>query len=422
MANTTTITKHIKTRGRLPEEAEIPAHIPPELVIEPVSWGEPNTFVDPFSVTEHAYEELPPVFYSPKPSPGMWDGIWIVTHYEDIKKVYQSEDLYSTHNVAAFNRLVGETYPMIPLGIDRPNHMKYRTLLNPLFSPKAINELEGSIRKTINDLIDGFVDKGECDVAYDYGRLYPVKVFLNLMGFPQEMLEQFLEWEYAILHSFGDADKIKWGIGNAINWLRDFVEETKKNPSDNITSYIVNAKIDGRPLNDDEIMGIVNFLWIGGLDTVAATTSLMFRRLALQPELQDQLRANPELVPEAIEEFLRVEPLVNSPRMAIKDHEIRGVLIKKGEYVQCSNNCGNFDPAEFENPREIRFDRPFNRHFSLAGGPHRCLGSHLARRELRIALDDFLKRIPDFRMKPGADLKAYPGLIAAPHVPIVWDT
>ncbi len=421
MSEATAVADFVKIRGRLPNEPEIPAHVPPELVMEP-NYEDANTFVDPFIITEGAYRDLPPIFYSPRPRPGIFrDGVWVVTHYDDIRKVYQTDELYSTEGAAGFNKLVGETFPMLPLGVDPPLHGKHRAMLNPRFSPRAINELEPHIRKTINDLIDGFIEKGECDAAYDFGRLYPVKVFLNLMGFPQSMLEEFLQWEYAILHSYGNVEKIKWGIGSAINWLRNFIEETKKNPSDNLTSYIVHSKIDGRPITEEEIMGTVTFLWIGGLDTVAATTSLMFRRLALEPKLQQQLRDNPELVSDAIEEFMRVQPLVNSSRLVLKDHEIRGVEIKKGDYVMCLNTAGNFDPAEFENPRDVRFDRPANRHFTLAGGPHRCLGSHLARRELRLALGEFLRRVPPFKLKPGADMTVHPGLIAAPRVPIVWD-
>jgi cytochrome P450 len=162
------------------------------------------------------------------------------------------------------------------------------------------------------------------------------------------------------------------------------------------------------------------FLWIGGLDTVAATWALMIRRLALNPALQEALRADEARIPDAIEEFMRVQPLVNSVRRAKADHEIRGVRILKGDSVLTYNNAGNFDPAEFDDPREVRFDRVQNRHFTLAGGPHRCLGSHLARRELRIALAEFLRRVPPFRLKAGADRTSYPGLIAAPHLPIVW--
>jgi cytochrome P450 len=406
--------------SRLRPAADIPAHVPPHLVLDLTKYQAPNTRVDPFSVTEGIYEEMPPIFYSANRRAARFNGAWVVTHYADIREVYQNDALYSTQGAADFQTLVGETFKMIPLAIDPPEHGKYRVLLNPWFSPKAITALEPKIRATINDLIDKLLAKGEGDLAYDYGRIYPVRVFMDLMGFPAEKLEEFLAWEYSILHSFGDMDKMKWGVSGALAYLRSFIEEMRANPQDNLTSNIVHGKVDGRPLTEDEIIGAVFFLWVGGLDTVAATTALMFRRLALDPQMQQTLRDNPDLIPDAIEEFLRVQPLVNSTRLVKQDHEIRGVKIKNGDYVTCYNSAGNFDPAEFEDPRAVRFDRPFNRHFTLAGGPHRCLGSHLARRELRIALAEALRRLPPFEYKPGADRTTFPGLVATQKVPVVW--
>jgi len=397
----------------------VPPHVPPELVRRP-DHLQPNALEDPFSLSANVFEELPPVFYDPRPAPGLHDGVWVVTRYEDIREVYQNSDLYSTYGVLRFPILVGETFPLIPQAVDPPEHGHYRVMLNPWFSPKKVGELEPAMRGIIGELIDAFEDRGECDAAFDFGRIFPVRVFLDLMGFPQAKLDEFLSWEYALLHNRGDVEKMKWGITNAIAYLRSFIAERKAAPRDDLTSHIVTARLEGRPISDDEIIGTMFFLWIGGLDTVAATWALMIRRLALNPALQDALRADPALIPDAIEEFMRVQPLVNSVRRAKADHEIRGVRIAKGDHVQTYNNAGNFDPAEFEDPREVRFDRAQNRHFTLAGGPHRCLGSHLARRELRIALAEFLKRIPSFRLKPGADRTAYPGLIATPHLPIVW--
>jgi cytochrome P450 len=402
-------------------QADAPPHVPAELIFDVDSYSAPNTRTDPFSVTEHIYEERPPVFYSPARVAGLYSGLWVVSRYEDIREVYQNDALYSNEGAANFQSLVGETFRMIPLAVDPPEHGKFRILLNPWFSPRAINEMEPKIRATISELVDGFVNKGEADLAYDFGRLYPVRVFLDLMGFPRDMLEEFLSWEYAILHSGGDPERVKWGIGSAIAYIRGFIEDLRRSPKNTLASHIVHGEIDGAPLAEDDVLGAVTFLWVGGLDTVAATTSLMFRRLALEPGLQEKLRADHERIPEAIEEFLRVQPLVNSTRVAKQDHEIRGVKIKRGDRVMCLNTAGNFDPDEFEDPREVRFDRPQNRHFTLAGGPHRCLGSHLARRELRIALEEVLQRLPTFRMKPGADLTAWPGLIAAPRLPVVWD-
>jgi cytochrome P450 len=397
--------------------------VPPELVVETATYSMPNDAVCPFSTTIGVHDDLPPVIYNPVGSPSLAGvGSWVVTHYADIREVYQNNELYSTEGAAAFHRLIGETFPMIPLGIDPPAHRKYRSLLNPWFSPAAVAAMEPQILATINELIDGFVEQGGCDASYDYGRVYPVRVFMDLMGFPRERFEEFLEWEYAILHSGGDLEKVRWGIGSAISYLRSFVEEVRAAPGENLTSRIVHGEVDGRPLTDDEIMGTVTFLWIGGLDTVAATTSLMFRRLAIEPELQQTLRDDPSLIPAAIEEFLRMQPLVNSSRTVKKDHAIRGVDIKAGDRVTAFNRAGNFDAEEFADPRTFRLDRETNRHFTLAGGVHRCLGSHLARLELGHALGEFLRRVPPFELAPEATRTAYPGLIAVPHLPLVWST
>lgn len=405
--------------AQLPDAA-VPAHVPPALVHDIRPYLAPNTLDDPFSVTANVLNELPPLAYTPHGTPGLYSGAWVVSRYEDIREVYQNDALYSTKGAADFVSLVGETFRMIPLALDPPEHASYRLLLNSWFSPKSVNAMEPAIRATITGLIDGFIDDGECDLAYDYGRIYPVRVFLDLMGFPQAMMDEFLSWEYAILHSNGDVPKMQWGIGSAIKYLRGFAERLKTEPDGKLASHIVHGQVDGRPMNDEEIIGTLVFLWLGGLDTVAATTSLAFRHLALDHALQQKLRDQPELLSDAVEEFLRMQPLVNSTRLVKEDHEIHGVQIKKGEHIMCFNSAGNFDPDEFDDPRTFRLDRGSNRHFTLAGGPHRCLGSHLARRELKVALEEFLRRIPMFSLKPGADRTAYPGLIAVPRLPIVW--
>src|SRR3972149_1074399 len=223
---------------------QLPSHVPPELVIE-TNYLAPNTREDPFSVTEGVLEKLPPIFYSITASQARFPGAWVVTRYDDIRGVYQNAELYSTYGIADFQFLVGETWPMIPLSIDPPDHNKYRAMLNPWFSPKAVDDLTPKITATINGLIDKFIGKGECDAAYDFGRLYPVMVFLDLMGFPHAKIEDFLSWEYGILHSGFNLEKVQWGVRSALAYLREFVAETKKSPGDNLVSHIVNAKIAG---------------------------------------------------------------------------------------------------------------------------------------------------------------------------------
>ncbi len=416
----TTISTEASPAARTASVGTLPPHVPPSLVYDISRYLDANVLDDPFATTSDVYDVLPPVFYTTYSRPGLYNGAWVVTHYEDIREVYQNTGLYSNQGAAGFQSVVGETFRMIPLAVDLPEHKNYRLMLNSWFSPKAVDALEPKIRATINSLIDGFADKSGCDIAYDFARIYPVRVFLGLMGFPRDMLEEFLRWGYAVLHSYGDIEKVRWGIASAIKYLRGFAAEVKKLPNENLASHIVHGDVDGRPMTDEEIIGTLTFLWLGGLDTVAATSSLMFRRLALDPALQQSLREAPERSADAIEEFLRVQPIVNGPRLVKEDHQIRGVLIKKGDHVLPFNLAGNFDPDEFKDPREFQVGRRPNRHFTFAGGLHNCLGAHLARRELRIALEDVLRRIPLFRLAPDADRRVQPGLIAVPRLPIVW--
>ena len=186
-----------------PDAPPAPAHVPPELVLDTrVAHGiVPNDLADPYRPGDVVREEsFPRIHYYPWPISGNRHGAWVVTRYEDIRRVYEDNDLFSSDGVAQFQMLAGETFPSIPLGIDPPDHGRYRKFLNPWFTPVAMNAREPRIREIIGGMIDEFAGQGEVDIAYDFGRVFPVKVFLDLMGFPFAMFEQFLDWEWNILH------------------------------------------------------------------------------------------------------------------------------------------------------------------------------------------------------------------------------
>jgi cytochrome P450 len=280
--------------------------------------------------------------------------------------------------------------------------------------------MEKQVRVVVTEMIDDFEASGEVDIAWDFGRVYPVRIFMDMMGFPMTMFEQFLDWEWKILHA-NDPQVSMAAMREVIDWLRGFMAEQRVNPDGRLTSKIVHGRSDGVPFTEDEQLGMVWLLWLGGLDTVASTISQMFRRMALQPELQAQLRADPSLINSAVEEFLRTQPLVYSTRTVTKDIEWHGTQMKAGDQIQCLTAAGNFDPAQFENGDQFDPARKANRHYTLIGGVHLCLGAHLARRELRILLDEFFKRVPTFRLKPGTDTSVVPGLLSIRNLPIVWD-
>jgi cytochrome P450 len=400
----------------------VPAHVPAELVREWEHVLADNALDDPYAPTEEVAKNYPPIFYAPAPPGAMRPGNWVVSRYEDIREVFQNTDRYSSVGLYPYPPMVGETFRAIPLSFDPPEHDKYRVLLNPWFSPKAVTELEPKIHAVVDELITGFLENGECDVAYDFSRVYPVRVFMGLMGFPEDKLDEFLSWVHPMHFELDNPERTTWAISSAIAYIRSFIDEVRAAPpSDMLASRILNGKVDGRPLTEEEMLGTIFFLWDGGMDTVAATSTLSFRRLALDAALQGRLRANPDLIPEAIEEFLRMNPTVNTARVAKVDHEMHGVTIKAGDRVLCLIAAGNFDAREFDDPRSFRTDRNSNRHLTFIAGPHRCLGSHLARREMKIALAEFLRRVPPFRLKPGADRTVAPHMQSMRHLPIVWD-
>jgi len=388
----------------------------------------PNDLVDPYAPSDFLNkEDIPRLLYN-KPSmsglgaiSGMGRGNWVVSHYEDIERVYSDNEHFSNAGTAEFQRLIGETFRSIPLAIDPPEHSKYRLFLMPWFSPARITrDLEPEIRRICVEMIEEVREKGEVDMAWDFARVFPVRVFMRLMGFPAPMFEQFLDWEWDILHS-GSLEKMQAALSGVLAYLRGFMAEKRENPDQWLVTQIVNGEVEGRKLTEEEQIGMVWFLWLGGLDTVAATISQMYRRMALEPWIQDHIREHPEHINSAVEEFLRTQPILSSARSAKLDFEWHGVQVRKGDSFSCLNPAGNFDPARFENPRAFNPERKGNRHFTFVGGVHICLGAHLARRELRVLLEEWFKRIPAFRAKPGADTSVFPGLLSIRNLPIVWD-
>jgi cytochrome P450 len=418
------MTEH-RTLDSIRVDGPAPAHIPKDRLVD-LSWAlgfSPNDLVDPYEPFEWlAGPEIPRLMYNAVPPNAMGGGkgAWVVTHYKDIERVYTDNACFSNKGAAEFQALIGETFRSIPIAIDPPDHGKYRHYLMPHFSPVRLNRMEAQIRGVVIEMMDQFVDTGEIDVAWDFGRIYPVRIFMALMGFPPAMFDQFLAWEWDILHS-NSRETMGEALRGVVAFLRGFIAEKETTPDEHLVSAIVHGEIEGRKPTDEEKMGMVWFLWLGGLDTVAATISQMFRRMALEPAIQDRLRAEPGLITTAVEEFLRTQPILSSARSVKADFEWHGVMLKAGDSVQCINPAGNFDSTQFRNPRVCDPARKANRHFTFVGGIHLCLGAPLARRELRILLEEWFKRVPAFRMKPGADTTVFPGLLSIRNLPLVWD-
>jgi len=404
--------------------ATIPAHVPAELVcdVDIGSMREQAFLIEPFKVWDHL-KTLPPVFWSTRRMEGSrLPGSWITTNADAIRTIMQSDHFSNERgrfnlNADGSSDMLGA---LIPLFMDPPDHGKYRALLAPVFSPKSVDGVEQSLYGLSAELIDQFADQGECEFMTAYARPFPVIVFMRLMGLPMDQRAQFVELEHKIFQgqSMAERSGAMMQVGQA---LHQVVEARRAEPQDDIISRLLASEVDGAPLATDKLMGMCMLLYLAGLDTVAAGLGHTLRYLAEHPELQARLRADPGLIPDAVEESLRFHSWIPTGRMCVKDTDLCGAPIKTGDWVQTIMYGASNDPAENPDPDAFLVPREPNRHFAFGAGVHRCAGSHLARREMRIGVRMLLERLGEFRVKPGVTLKYDGGLVCLGALPLEWD-
>jgi cytochrome P450 len=314
------------------------------------------------------------------------------------------------------------------LSVDPPVHVKYRKILDPLFAPKRMEALEDDITERVNHFIDAFVDRGECHFTDEFAVLFPSSVFLGLMGLPWEELDTLLRLKDGIMRPKADpadlesAGRIRRETGVEIYAYFDAIlDEREREPRDDILTQFLTFEIDGERLTREDILDICFLFLIAGLDTVTDTLTCSFAYLGAHPDHRRQLVDDPTLIPAAVEELLRWEtPVPNVLRMATGATEISGCPVGAGAFVAVNLGSANVDEAEFPDAYEVRFDRASNRHLAFGGGVHRCLGSHLARRELRVAMREWHRRIPDYTIKPGIELHYPAGLRSVENLELCW--
>lgn len=389
----------------------IPDHVPPELVHEfdfrTGLGSHPHSAVA-------ALHDGPRVFYSPVHHNAIAGaGTWVLTRAEDIRAALQDAATFSS-NVRRSNSGLS----LIPLELDAPDHAKFRALMNPIFSPARMKLLDDKVRELARELAAACAAKGHCDFVEDFAKPFPVSIFLDLMGLPKEQMGRFLAWEALIMR---DKQTRAAAMQEVSQYLQELITERRRRPTDDLITFAVSAKVDDRPLRDAEVIGICVLLFIAGLDTVTSSFAYHFRHLAEHPADQQSLRENPALIPSAVEELFRAYAVVNTNRYATRDVEFAGVHIKRGDNVTCSTILASRDPREFERPNEVVFTRSPNLHNAFSYGPHRCLGSHLARREIIAGIEAWLAAIPPFKIRPGALINAHGGgVFSLDSLPLVW--
>lgn len=397
---------------------EIPAHVPPELVMSfPLHLGA-TTYDNPYDTVIPAIHKMPPAFWAPNAWSGM-EPAWVFRRAEDLNTIFLDTEHFSSKDVAPFATLIGENWLMLPLEADPPHHANYRALLTPLLTPRRVAMMNDRVREHARTYINRFKDNNGCDFISEFAARFPIAVFLELFGLPIEEVEQFLTWEDDLLHN-PDLGVKADSVRAVKKHLMSVVDQRRKDPREDLISLFTHATIEGRPATSDEIWGLCLTLYTGGLDTVTNSLGWHFRYLATHPEQQQLLRDNPAMIPDAVEELLRAFSIATITRTCIKPVTISEIRLEPGDKVMVSTPLGSTDPEAYDNPNEVQFDRK-PRHMAFGSGIHNCVGLRLARRELHIALEEILATLPPFRLAQDARiLSSLGGVISQKSLPLVW--
>jgi cytochrome P450 len=349
----------------------------------------------------------------------------MVTSRERVDEVLKNSAVFAAEDLID----QGNTRPLLPISVDPPDHVKYRKLLDPLFAPKRMDAMEGDITERVNHFIDAFVDRGTCNFTDEFADKFPPAVFLGLMGLPWEELETFLRLRDGMIRpgtsemTNAERRQFQRDTGQEVYAYFDAIlDERERDPREDLLTHFLHAECDGEQLTRHEILDICYMLMLAGLDTVADSMTCAWGFLAEHPDHRRQIVEDPEIIPNAVEELLRWNPPTPiQARWARHRCTIQGMDVPAGEVVYVSMGAANMDPESVTDPLEVRFDREVNRHLSFGGGIHRCLGSHLARRELRIALREWHARIPEYGLAPGHEARfGPPPLRFIPDLQLAW--
>jgi cytochrome P450 len=371
--------------------------------------------VGPFDLGSFAVEEPGSVFREIHESvPFREEGFVVVTRMADILDTTRRREVVSSNSTArdeGEGSILGNERPLIPLQIDGPEHTKYRRLLDPLFAPRVVAQLEPHVADVANELIDKFVDQREIEFYEAFCVPMPSRIFLELMGLPADRLADFLEFKDAAIRPAGATPEEQRAyqrrvIGRMNDSLNAEFDRrlAADDPGDDLIGGFLTVEVDGDRLSREEILDIMFLLLIAGLDTVSSALSNIVAYLARHPEQRRELVDDPSLLPAAIEELLRtLTPVPFGGRFAAADFAVNGKDVKQGDMIAVLWGAANVDPEIFPDPLTVDFRRPVNRHVAFAAGFHRCLGSHLARMELRVALGAWHERVPDYEIAPGKE-------------------
>jgi cytochrome P450 len=393
-----------------------------EVVTGPVSdWAtdfshaEPEWAADPYLIQDDLRQRCP-IAHTER-----FGGAWLPTRYDDVASIAYDTERFSSRSIIISNfRPAPELAPVgatPPISSDPPFHHDARKLLLPAFTKTVIGRYEQSTRSFCHSLIDAFDGNDLVDAAQDYAKHIPMRVIADMLGFPPEDAPRFAEFVEDVLGTVSLPPEARLErLDKLWDYLYVQIRDHVDHPRDDLTTYLINAELYGRKLDTSHIVGTIVLLLIAGIDTTWSAIGASLWHLAAHPADRERLVASPDLLPTAMEEFLRAYAPVTMARLVKEDMHWRDVDMKADDWILLSFPAANRDPAQFDQAAQVVIDREVNRHAAFGLGIHRCVGSHLARMELRVALEVWLSRVPEFSLPDRAAVTWSTGQIRGPRI------
>ena len=352
-----------------------------------------------------------------------YGGAWLPVTHADVSAVARDTDHFSSEGAVLANRPPREEWVSLapigaapPITSDPPFHADARRLLLPAFSPQVVAEWEPEIRRLCNELIDNMGDIDTVDAAVQYAQNIPVYVIARMLGLPLEDSDYFRETVHMVLEEIGAEFGERQGAFEKLDaYLTMHVQDHIDNPKDDLIGFLLNAKIYDQPLSPQHVVGTIILLMVAGIDTTWSSIGSSLWHLAQHPSDLQRMVNEPELLPTAIEELLRMYAPVTMARIVTEDAEIGGCPVKRGDSVLLPFPAANRDPEVFPDADKVIIDREENRHVAFGLGIHRCLGSNLARLELRVAVEVFIQRFPKFELADPSSVTWSLGQVRGPR-------
>jgi cytochrome P450 len=397
------------------KSAAIPAHVPAALVYDFDIYADSARTGDVQAVHMDLHQKAPDIFYTPSNG-----GHWMVTRFDNVQDIMTAPELFSSSGVYFNPTQKRIKISLPPQDMDPPEHMIFRLLLMKFLGPKHVAKLEGQIRVLMTELIDGVAHKGGCEFMAAISVPLPVQTFMTMMGMDVGRYRQFVKWANGILASQSLWQRLP-SFWRMRGYMKSLVAAREKTPGDDPISLLLGSVVVGKKLTRNQVRDMCNLLFLAGLDTVTNAMTFTTKMLAADPEKQQFLRDNPDRIPAAIDECLRRSAFVNVVRRVTRDTQFNGVEMRKNEMIIISLSAASNDDRSVEHPEKLDFNRPKSPHVAFNTGPHICAGSALAKLELRVFLEEWLKRIPSFRLAPDFHAEARGGpVMALEHLELRW--